>query len=188
MVGVGIWMVWGKWQQTDLEEGGKPSTVMGPFWGWRVSLKVGAWVGRLAVKGTNQRERPFNVNIPPPEEPLLGTLVFHQVRSMVLTGLLRQVLFIWVRVGLSSGWSLVYWGWAVIFFPLNVFLDLPSPMVFLEHPWSLKSYFRQFKFLRYPCFKHMCKFEVNSGLFSFIHIALWGAMRGEMSFFSWIII
>ena len=53
-------------------------------------------------------------------------------------------------------------------------------MVFLEHPWSLKSYFRQFKFLRYPCLKHMCKFEVNSGLFSFIHIALWGAMRGEM--------
>ena len=137
-------------------------------------------MGRLAVKGTNQRKGPFHVNVPPPEEPLLGTRVFHQVCSMVLTGLLRQVLFIWVKTGLSSGWSLVYWGWAVISFPPNVFLDLPSPMVFLAHPWSLKSYFRQFKLLRYPCFKHMHKFEVNSGLFSFIHIALWGTMGGEM--------
>jgi len=30
-------------------------------------------VGRLAVKGTNQRKGPFHVNVPPPEEPLLGT-------------------------------------------------------------------------------------------------------------------
>ena len=60
-------------------------------------------MGRLAVKGTNQKKGPFNVNVPPPEEPLLGILVFHQVSHTVLTGLLRQVLFLWIKPGLSCG-------------------------------------------------------------------------------------
>lgn len=121
----------------------------------------------------------------PPQRNLWGTLVFHEVRSMVLTGLLRQVHLSWVR-----GWFVIWLisrilGMGCHLFSTQCVLRPSLPYGFLEHPWSLKSYFRQFKFLRYPCFKHMCKFEVNSGfIYLFYSHSFVRVLWGEMSFFS----